>query len=143
MSPPRYPRARSTPAPTVPPPEPLGEPADAPADAPARIAARIEIWKVLLAVALALVAGGAAWATVRLDVATKQDLAQEHAAAAGPVISLQTETQALRERMARVEAALVGIQDNVAFLRVQLIEVAKATGARAVPPPAVPPMSTP
>jgi len=139
MSPPRYPRARSTPAPTVPPPEPLGEPADA----PARIAARIEIWKVLLAVALALVAGGAAWATVRLGVATKQDLAQEHAAAAGPVITLQVETQSLRERMARVEAALVGIQDNVAFLRVQLIEVAKATGARAVPPPAVPPMSTP
>lgn len=126
---PRYPRATSTPAPTVPPPLPELS------SAPARIAARLETWKVLLAIALALVASGAAWATWRVDLATKQDLAQEHVAAAGPVISLQTETQALRERMAGVEAAIVAMQDNIAFLRAQLIEVAKATGARAVPPP--------
>lgn len=133
--PPRHPRP-VTPAPTLPP--PLAEPAAT------RIAARLETPKALLAIALVLVGAGAAWATWKMDLATKQDVAQEHAAAAAPVISLQVETQALRERMARVEEAVVAMKDNVAFIRAQLVEVQRATGARAVPPPPpTDPVSTP
>jgi len=69
------------------------------------------------------------------DLVTRADLAAEHAGAAQPVLTLQIETQALRERMARVETAVVRMQDDIAFLRAQLVEVAKTVGARAVPPP--------
>jgi hypothetical protein len=130
---------QSTPHPTVPPPndepavtEPLAE----------RAVKRIKLWQALVAAALACFSVGAAAGAVRSGLATHDDLAEERKAAAVPVLTLQADNLALRDRVTRVEADLSaikatvgGTQRGVEFLTVQLLEIAKTTGSRQLKPP--------
>lgn len=131
-SPPRYPRP-STPLPTVPPPS------------PEVVARRLEPWKALVGIGVALLAAGAAWATWKSTLATQDDLAHVRTAVAATVSSqaagaaaqmgaLQAKTQELGERAARLEASINAMASDMTFLRDQLIEVAKVTGAHRVEP---------
>lgn len=111
---------------------------------------RIKLWQALLAAALACFSVGAAAGAVRSGLVTHDDLAQEQKAAAVPVVTLQADNLALRDRVTRVEADLSAIKasvkdtkDGVQFLTVQLLEIAKTTGARQLKPPPVEPVVPP
>lgn len=135
------PRARSvTPAPTLPPPEPDQ------VEQPERVFKRLEVWKGLLGLAVALLVLGAAGWEYQKGLARASDVDQVRAGAAASLASstagttaqlgaVQAQQQDMRERVARVEASLSSITDDVRFLREQLVEIARATGARAVPQP--------
>jgi len=143
----RHPRP-STPLPTIPPPLP-----DEPS-AVKRIVAVVETWKALVAIAVALLAAGGtayAWSRSKADVAQVEQVrdsaaAQLSAAQAGTSAqlgALQATVQDLRARQAGVDAALASLTADVARLNgsadrlyLQLLEVARATGARQVRAPA-------
>jgi hypothetical protein len=138
------PRARSvTPVPTVPPPP------DEPTLA-GRVVKRLEAWQVLLAIAFALAAAGAGFATWSRSLATvdqldgaKSSLTAQLGAVQGTTAvqlgTLQSEVQQLRERQVAVEASL----DQLIAISERLLDVslatAHATGARVPPDPSHPP----
>jgi hypothetical protein len=119
-----------------------------------RIVQGIEPWKAIVAVLItAFGAGGTAyaWAHSKADVAELHQVrdsaaAQLSAAQAGTSAqlgALQATVQDLRAKQAGVDAALAGLTADVARLNgsadrlyLQLIEVARATGARRVTAPA-------
>lgn len=135
------PRARSVPpSPTIPPPQPPEQPQE-------RLAKRLEPWKVLVAVAVALVSIGAAFATWERTVAKVADVAQvrsESAAALNAAQAntgaqlgvLQVQVQDLRSRQSAVEAQLAILTRMSERLLDQTLEIARATGAKQVPPSA-------
>lgn len=128
--PPRYPRPAT---PTVPPPA-------------ERLVKRVETWKAILGVLITAAGIGAAAVTL---AASKADVAELHqvrdgaaaqlgAAQAGTSAqlgALQSVVQDLRMRQAAVDASLQSLTDDMRFIRSQLIEIAKSTGARRVPAP--------
>lgn len=105
----------------------------------ARLVARLEPWKNLIAVAGILLAAGAAFAAWERKVAKAQDVDQVRAGVASQIGAVQTETQALGTRVTVLEAAVKELRedmrDDIRFFRAQLIEIAKATGARQLAPP--------
>lgn len=112
------PRARSvTPTPTVSP-----EP-DAPAG---QLVKRMEPWRWLGAILGVLLGGAFALGVARAQLATKADVEREHVSAAATSAALNLETQALRDRMTAAEV-------NLAWIKAQLVEIARATGAKPVP----------
>lgn len=133
---PRYPRPSSA-SPTVPPPQP-------PEPFVERVTRRVKPWQVLVGIAVALFVAGGTFAIWRADLATHGDLTHERERAAGPVISLQVEASAMRDRMTHMETAYADMKatlddtrHGVQFLTEQLIEIAKSTHARQIPPPDV------
>jgi hypothetical protein len=149
------PRARSvTPAPTIPPPLP-----DEPS-AVQRIVAVVETWKALLAVAVVLLGAGAAayaWQLGKADVAALDqvrvgaaaNLASSTAGTTAQLGALAAQVQDLRTHQAAVDASLAALTDATGRLGattdrmfLQLVEVARTTGARQVPA-APPPERTP
>jgi hypothetical protein len=138
--PPRYPRA-STPVPTVPPPLPELEP----------IAKRVDLVRALLAAAAALVLVGVGWATWTHGVVRTEQLEQVRTGAAAALNAaqagtaaqlgaLQATVQDLRAHQAGVDVTLQALTTDVARLNgtadqlyLQLVEIARATGARQVP----------
>lgn len=144
--PPRHLRP-STPHPTVPPPL-----ADEPS-AVQRIVAGVEPWKAIVAVlVVAFGAGGTAyaWAHTKADVgelhqvrdAAAAQLGAAQAGTSAQLGTLQATVQDLRTRQAALDAslgALTGdvsrLQDTADGLYIQLLEIARATGARQVPSP--------
>jgi hypothetical protein len=132
-------RRASTPHPTVPPPNDEAEPLAV------RAVTRIKLWQGLVAAAFFCFSLGAAFGAVRSGLVTHDDLAQEQKAAAVPVVTLQADNLALRDRVTRVEADLSaikatvgGTQRGVEFLTAQLLEIAKTTGSRQLKPPVEP-----
>jgi hypothetical protein len=154
MSPPRHPRP-STPLPTIPPPLP-----DEPS-AVMRVAKGIEPWKAIVAVLItAFGAGGTAyaWAHGKADVAQVEQVRDGAAAAlvgaqastGAQLGTLQASVQDLRARQAGVDASLAALTSDVARLNrsadslyLQLVEIARATGARRVPAPEPDPLTRP
>jgi hypothetical protein len=138
--PPRYPRA-STPVPTVPPPLPELEP----------IAKRLTIVHGLIGLAVTLVLAGGAWATWTHGVVRIEQLDQVRTGAAAALTTaqagtaaqlgaLQATVQDLRAHQAGVDVSLSALTTDVARLNgtadqlyLQLVEIARATGARQVP----------
>jgi hypothetical protein len=120
---------------------------DPPPPEPAeRLVKRLEPFKVLLAVAVALFSIGVAFATWERDVAKHKDveeLRSQTAAHVGIVQanvstqlgSLSTQVQDLRARQSAVEAQLDILERMSQRLLDQTLEIARATGARQVPPP--------
>lgn len=146
MTPP--PRARSvTPTPTIPPPL-----ADEPS-AVQRIVSRVDTWKAILAILVTAAGVGAtayAWQLGKADVTELHQVRDSAAAALGAAQAgstaqlgaLQSTVQDLRTRQAGVDAALDSLKTDVARLNssadrlyLQLVEIARATGARQVPNP--------
>lgn len=132
----KYPR-QSTPHPTVPPPAPDPE---QPLE---RVERRLKPLHALLAVAVALVGAGAAWASWEHTVAKLVDLdavkastaasfAQQNTGTSYQLNALQNDAQAQRERLARVETAIGLLTDDVKFMREQLVNIARATHAQVV-----------
>lgn len=143
MTPP--PRARSvTPAPTIPPPLP-----DEPS-AVKRVVAGMEPWQKLLAAALLVfAAGGTAYslAASKADVAELHQVRDSAAAQLGAAQAstgaqlgtLQATVQDLRARQAAIDTSVTSLTADVARLNgtadrlyLQLVEIARATGARQV-----------
>lgn len=118
MSPPPT-RSRSvTPFPvTIPPPLPPDE----------FVAKKATAWKVIGGLIGALLAGAVAFGVWKASLATRDDLGRDRAAAAAERFSMRLEHAALRERVARTETSLE-------WISAQLKEIARATGARPVPP---------
>lgn len=98
-----------------------------------------------MAVAVVLVGAGVTWATWASHVAKLDDvdharheastnLATSSSATTAQLGALQVQQQALGERLARVEGGLNAMASDMVFLRDQLIEIAKATGAHRVDP---------
>lgn len=98
-----------------------------------------------MAVAVVLVGAGVTWATWSSHVAKLDDvdharheaatnLATTSSATTAQLGALQVQQQALGERLARVEGGLNAMADDMRFLREQLVEIARATGARQVKP---------
>lgn len=128
---------------TVPPPEPAAE----------RLAKRVQPWQALVAIALVLVAaGGTAYSfaaskadvtelhQVRDDASSALSVAQ--AGTSAQLGALQVTVQDLRAHQAAIDASLTALAAttdrlNAATDRLysQLLEVARATGARQLPAP--------
>lgn len=142
------PRARSvTPTPTLPPPL-----ADEPS-AVQRFVSKVDTWKAILGVIIAALGAGAtayAWQLGKADVAELHQVRDGAAAAlsaaqAGSTAqlgALQSTVQDLRARQAGVDASLDSLKTDVARLNssadrlyLQLVEIARATGARQVREP--------
>ena len=137
----------STPHPTTPPPPlPLPAPPEeeqGPEPALERVERRLKPLHALVAVAVALIGAGAAWASWEHTVVKRPELDKVSTTAASNLAAategtsyqlhaLQVDAQSVRERLARVEASLNAVGDDLKFVREQLIEIAKSTGARAV-----------
>lgn len=101
-------------------------PARAPAELPDRLVKRLGPWRVLGAILGTVVAGSVAFGAWKADVATKADVERERVVAAATTAALNLETQALRDRMTAAEV-------NLAWIKAQLVEIARATGAKPVP----------
>ncbi len=150
------PRARSvTPAPTIPPPASAAAP-EAVKDEPSavhRIAEGISPLKAIVAVlVVAFGAGGTAyaWAHSKADVVELHQVRDGAAAALGAAQAntsaqlgaLAAQVQDLRAHQAGVDASLVGLTSDVARVQktadglfLQLVEIARTTGARQVREP--------
>lgn len=149
----RYPR-RATPAPTAPPPDQDAAPLE-------RMVKRVETWKAILAI---LVVAAGVGATAVTLAASKADVAELHqvrdgaAAALGAAQAstgsqlgtLQATVQDLRAHQAAVDASLAALTDTAGrlsattdVLYLQLVEIARTTGARQVPAPATSPATHP
>ena len=107
---------------------------------------RLGTWKVILGLAAGLVGCGIAFASWDHSVAKMSDVDQvkkamqldlstAQASTTAQLGALQVQSTETRERVIRVEAGLAGMADDVRFLREQIIEIAKATGAKAVKDP--------
>lgn len=139
-------RRASTPHPTQPPPLPLPAPPEQDEcvePALERAERRLKPLHALLAVAIALVGAGAAWASWDHTVVKHSELDKVSTTAASNLAAategtsyqlhaLQVDAQSVRERLARVEASLNAVGDDMKWLREQLMEVAKVSGARIV-----------
>lgn len=148
MAPPRYPRP-STPHPTVPP--PIG----------VEVAAkRLELWKLFVGAAVVMVSAGVTAHTLfagKADVAALDEvragaaanLASSTAGTNAQLGALAAQVQDLRTHQAALDASLAALTDTAGRLSattdrmfLQLVEVARTTGARQVPA-APPPERTP
>ena len=141
------PRARPVaPAPTVPPPEPQEQ-------AEEHVVKRLETWQKLAGMVVIIAAGGAAFTSWQSGLAKVADVEHVRAGAAAEVAILQTSTgvqlsalqasaHALAIQQAAIEANLANLNRTTDRLLDQLLEVARATGARRVPepPPVTPPL---
>jgi hypothetical protein len=113
------PPPRSTPRPTAPP------------DPPPPLLERLKTfldWKSAVA---SLVVIGFVGAQVVASCVTRTEFETARTAGAAEHQALRVETQTLRERVIRTE-------ESMEWVKGALYEIAKATGARAVPPPPPP-----
>lgn len=126
----------STPHPTQPPPEPTELPLE-------RVERQLKPLHTIAAIVVALVLVGVAWASWEHTVAKLTDIdavkastaasfAQQSTGTSYQLNALQNDAMSQRERMARVEATLSVLGDDVKFMREQLVNIAKATHAQVV-----------
>lgn len=127
-------------------PPPSIPPVDEPLDPSTLVVRRIKLSQVLIGAAVACFVAGSAAGAIRSKLASSADLEQvrtstEAHIAAGSAAStaqlgaLQSVVQDLRMRQAAVDASLQSLTDDMRFIRSQLIEIARTTGARRVPEP--------
>lgn len=122
---------------------PITEPPQDPVETVER---RIKPLHAIVAAAVLVFSAGGAVGAIRSKVASTADVEQvrtvtEAHIAAGSAAStaqlgaLQSVVQDLRMRQAAVDASLQSLTDDMRFIRSQLIEIARTTGARRVPEP--------
>lgn len=110
------------------------------------LAKRLEPWKVLVSVAVGLVGAVLAFASWEHTVAkmsdvdevkksTRVEITNVQAGTTAQLGALQVQGTDTRERLIRVEATVADLADEMHFIRAQLTEIAKATGAKAVKEP--------
>jgi hypothetical protein len=113
----------------------------------------VKLWQVIAGVFVFVFGAGVAFAAFKGELATKHDVAEEHAGASAALGSAQASTalqfdalrdtvQDLRVRQATADAAQEALTKDVSRLQgtadllyLQLVEIAKTTGARRVAPP--------
>lgn len=132
-----------------------------PDDAPARIVKRLEPWQELLAAVVAIfIAGGTVYALAaskadvtaldQVRVGAAANLASSTAGTTAQLGALQATVQDLRTKQATLDANVAGLTSDVSRLQgsadllyLQVLEIARTTGARRIPAPAPDPLTRP
>lgn len=92
------------------------------------LVSKVTDWRVLAAAVVSLAVSGAAFGTWSADLVKQEDLDRALVVPTAERATLRSETQLLRERMARLES-------DTAWLKSTVYEIAKKLEAPATPPP--------
>lgn len=134
MTPPPQRSRNVTPFPqTIPPPLPPDEQA----------AKKVTAWRAITAAIFAFAAVCVGVGVWQAGLNTKEDAARDRTSAAAERFSMRLEHQALRERVLTVEILFQNIDKRIERIDAQLTNIARATGARPVPPVTQPEGATP